>query len=78
MALLKTTDEVIDALGGNVAVSKLTHRTSDQAASNWRQSARNRFPRETYLIISNALLKLGHHAPASLWGFEEPASQAAE
>lgn len=66
---LRTIGEVIEALGGNVAVRRRTGR-SPQAVTNWR--ARGRFPRETYLLINGDLRRLRCSAPASLWGMAEP------
>jgi hypothetical protein len=69
MRCLETTDEVIDFLGGNKAVSEATGRGS-QAISNWR--SRGKFPPETFLVLQALLKARRVKAPASLWGIEEP------
>lgn len=70
MNTLRTTDEVIDALGGNGAVSALTARGAT-AVSNWRSKARGKFPPETYLVIQQALAEKGLSAPPALWSMVE-------
>jgi hypothetical protein len=65
MKILKTTSEVMDALGGNQAVSKLTGCTA-QAVSNWRRF--DSFPSNTFVAMTGALAMSGQFAPASLWG----------
>jgi hypothetical protein len=64
MSELTTTREIMDILGGDKSVGKLTGRTR-KAANNWR--AFNRFPPDTYVAIQCALKNLGHSAPAALW-----------
>ncbi len=67
---LRTTAEVIDALGGNQPVANLTSSTN-KAVSNWRGFPT--FPSNTYLAIIEALRARGKTAPASLWGMKTPA-----
>lgn len=67
---LDTTSSVMDALGGNRAVSELTGRSAT-AVSNWRAS--ENFPSNTYLCMTDALRASGFVAPASLWRMTEPA-----
>lgn len=69
MRVLSTPSEVIDALGGTGAVSRLTERVPG-AVSNWRSIGR--FSSETFLIFQQALREVGCTAPASLWGIKEP------
>lgn len=73
-ASLKTSDEVIDALGGTARVAELTHRLP-QSVSNWRKAGR--LPSDTFLIISGALKSKGMAAPPSLWGIVEPERRSA-
>jgi secreted protein with Ig-like and vWFA domain len=61
---LRTTREVVDALGGIQAVADLTGRNYD-AASNWPRF--KTFPADTYLVMTRALTEQGKTAPASLW-----------
>lgn len=67
--VLKTTEEVIDKLGGNIAVASLL-RTNAKAVSNWRSF--NRFPTHTYRAIKDALKARRCSAPDSLWPMTEP------
>ena len=60
-----STNQVIEALGGNAAVAALTGRWPG-AVSNWRSL--EHFPANTYVIMRDALLALGHEAPPDwLW-----------
>ena len=61
---LKSTKEVISALGGIEAVAKLTD-SQYSAVGNW--SAFDQFPAKTYVILKKALIRKGHAAPDSLW-----------
>lgn len=65
---LRTTVEVMDALGGNQAVERITGR-SPQAVSNWRRF--QTFPANTYAVMTHALSRIGKTAPPSLWGQTE-------
>lgn len=68
-AKLKTSSDVIDALGGLTAVARLTGASSG-AVWNWRQRG---FPSQTFLILTAALTARGLKAPASLWRMREAA-----
>lgn len=70
METLLTASDVIDALGGNVEVAKLTNRKDSGVVWNWRASGR--LPANTYLAMSKALMAKGKKAPATLWGQIEP------
>ena len=61
---MNSVSEVIDALGGNSAVARLTS-SRPNAVSNWRASGR--FPANTYLILKDILAQQGHAAPDRLW-----------
>ena len=67
---LKTTSEVMDALGGNSAVAEITGSTV-KAVWNWRGF--ETFPSNTYVAMTEALLQKGMSAPATLWGMKLPA-----
>ena len=69
MTTIETTTEIIDKLGGNAAVARLTSTTA-KAVSNWRGF--NRFPSNTFLIIKSELMRLGAVAPDHLWSMREP------
>jgi hypothetical protein len=65
---LRTTNEVIEALGGVQSVARLTGRKYG-AAWNWLRF--ETFPSDTFLVLQSALHEHGHTAPASLWGMVE-------
>lgn len=65
---LSTAGEVMDALGGNAGVAKLTNSTL-KAVWNWRKD--NYFPSDTFVVLKCALADRGIDAPASLWGMRE-------
>jgi hypothetical protein len=68
MDTLRTTNDVIDALGGTKAVAVLTGK-SPQSVTNYRLAPR--FPADTFLIMRDALQRIGCDAPPSLWGIRE-------
>jgi len=72
MDVLKTVDEVIDSLGGTVAVASITSRVPS-AVSNWR--TREKFAPETYLIMTSKLATIGKTAPPTLWGMDNAPQQ---
>jgi hypothetical protein len=67
---LRTTLDVIIALGGNQPVADLTDSTN-KAVSNWRGF--ETFPSNTYVAMISALHAIGKTAPASLWNMKVPA-----
>jgi hypothetical protein len=67
MEELKTTSEVVDALGGYLAVAEITG-SKPKAASNWPRF--ETFPSNTYVALTSALLAKGKTAPATLWGMK--------
>jgi hypothetical protein len=64
---LWTFNDVVDALGGPVAVGRLTGQ-SCACVCNWR-SYRGLFPSKYYFVLKGALADRGFYAPISLWGF---------
>ena len=72
--LLTDADAVLDALGGNVAVAKLTG-SNPKAVWNWR-SAKS-FPANTYVAITSALAGVGKSAPPELWDMRAPQREQA-
>jgi hypothetical protein len=73
MADLRTTSQVIDALGGTCAVGRLVGR-QPPAVTNWRERG---FPPETFLIFQHLLAERGLRAPAALWKMVEPRGRVA-
>jgi hypothetical protein len=69
MTTLKTTAEVITALGGIDAMSELTG-TSINGVYNWR--ADKQFPADTYRLIKDELMDIGADAPDYLWPMRVP------
>lgn len=63
--MLDTVEAVIDELGGNSAVAKLTG-FGPSAVSNWR--ARGRIPAKLHLTFSGALARNGKTADPQLFG----------
>lgn len=66
---LDTVSAAVKALGGSLAVAKLTGRPI-QAVSNWKGNGW--FPPATFLVLSAELARAGYSAPPSLWRIEEP------
>lgn len=62
---LTTARAVIDRLGGEEALQKLTSRKYN-AIFNWRVI--NKFPANTFTLFQDELHKRGCTAPRSLWG----------
>jgi hypothetical protein len=63
---LTTTRDIIAALDGNQAVAALTGRKT-QHVTNWKKDG---FPADTFLILTDALAKLGYRASPKLWGID--------
>lgn len=72
MDTLSTTIDVIEELGGNLAVAELTG-SNPKAVWNWRGF--ETFPSNTYVALTEALLAKGKTAPASLWGMKQTAER---
>ena len=73
METLTSTAEVIDELGGNLAVAELFKDGRAKTVWHWRKT--NSFPSNTYLAIREALLAKGKTAPDSLWGMRTADSE---
>ena len=69
MKHLVHTSEIIDALGGTLAVAAMTQSTRP-AVQNWRSF--DVFPSKTYLVLTTALAAKGITAPYALWGMIDP------
>ena len=65
-----TVDDIVDELGGTLAVAKLARRPA-QAVSNWR--VKGKIPSNLFLVFQSALALLDINAPPSLWGMEQVA-----
>ena len=70
MQKLTTVDEVIEALGGIIAVAKLVGVDS-KAVKHW---PRRGLPSKTFIALSDALKAKGMVAPPSLWHMKQLAS----
>jgi hypothetical protein len=70
-SLIKTATDVIDRLGGTVAVAKLMG-TDPRAVSNWRVRG---LPPETFHAMDGLLRAKGLHAPPALWRQREAAGE---
>ncbi len=69
---LRTTAEVMKALGGVDAVCALT---GSRYKNTWGWSRASTFPSHYFLVMYFALHKKGLAAPPSLWGMVEPADR---
>jgi hypothetical protein len=65
---LWTFKEVVDVLGGYVAVGRICGQSGGTAVHNWRRY-RGLFPSKYYFVMRAALADEGYFAPISLWGF---------
>ena len=63
---LTSAREIIAAMGGNQPVAALTGRKT-QHVTNWKSDD---FPADTFLIMTDALAKLGYRASPKLWGID--------
>lgn len=70
---LHTVADVFEALGGNGGLESLTG-SKPSAVSMWKRA--EKFPSNTYIAITAALLAIGKTAPATLWGMKMPASES--
>jgi len=75
MTTLRTTSEIIDALGGIEAMAELTG-TSENGVYNWR--AGKQFPADTYRLLNDELKEIGHDAPDHLWPMRTAPKKAAK
>lgn len=64
MKQLESAREVISALGGNDAVEAMTGRDY-KTVCGW--GVKDRFPPETYVLMTAELAAYGFTAPPSLW-----------
>lgn len=75
---LRTTSEVIDALGGNIPfgemISTAKFERVAQHVSNYRRTGN--FPADSFLVVRAALEAKGLTAPAALWGITDPKASA--
>ena len=72
---LTTTEDVMTALGGVPAVMALTGG-GYKAVSNWKSFPT--FPARHFVVMNDALAKIGKTAPASLWAQTEIPADADE
>lgn len=73
LEMLETVEAVIDALGGNGPVGKLTE-TKPSTISMWKKA--QAFPPKYHMLMTGALFERGKTAPASLWGMKLPSEVA--
>lgn len=71
---LHTPKDVIETLGGNAVVGRITG-VNPKSVSMWRGF--KKLPAKTYIVLSAALQERGCYAPPSLWGMSEPEQQQA-
>jgi hypothetical protein len=64
MKTLRSTADIIDALGGIEAMAELTG-TSENGVYNWRSG--KQFPADTYRLIKDELKEIDADAPDHLW-----------
>jgi len=67
--VLESVDAVINELGGNTAVSRITGVPTSQAVWQWRN--RGLMPPRFYLLMKTALEARNCSASPSLWGMVE-------
>jgi predicted SpoU family rRNA methylase len=67
---LKSVQEVVERLGGNMAVASITGSRHSSAVSNWKKLGK--FPPKTYFGLKAALQERSLDAPDDLWK-REPA-----
>lgn len=76
MRQLTTVDEVLEHLGGNKQVQQLTGVRTPQAVWEWKN--RGVIAARFYLVMTDALARVGCQADPRLWGQAESADQATE
>jgi len=73
LAELNSARDIIVALGGNGPVAELTSTPDKprktQHVTNWKTDG---LPADTFLVLTEALAKLGYRASPKLWGITEP------
>jgi DNA-binding transcriptional regulator YdaS (Cro superfamily) len=69
--MLKSVEDIIDALGGTAAAANLLG-LSRPAISNWKH--RRSIPPENFFAISGALAKKRLRADSAVFGFRESAA----
>ncbi len=72
--MLKSVEDVVEAVGGTFAAAALTGVTPP-AVSNWKE--RRFIPSEYFALFSDKLTRLGKEADRSVFGFKA-AAEAAE
>ena len=75
MTTLRTTSDIINALGGIETMAELTG-TSVNGVYNWR--AGKQFAADTYRLLKDALEEIGHDAPDTLWPMRQAPKKAAK
>ena len=73
MKIIRTVDDVIDALGGNLKASKLLG-VKYNSITNWKMFGR--FPSDTYVLVQDQLMQRGQVAPDELWRMRPPKRKA--
>jgi hypothetical protein len=63
-------DDVVEVLGGPIAVAEITKNASQTAVFNWRKQ-RRKFPAKHYFVMKGALAEKGYFAAIDLFGFTE-------
>ena len=74
MKTLRSTSDIIDALGGIEAMAELTG-TSINGVYNWR--AGTQFPADTYRLLKDELKAIDIDAPDHLWPMRQAPKKAA-
>ena len=71
---LTTATQVIKALGGPAKVAKLVGRgRRSQHVWNWGETGK--LPSNTFLVLSQALERIGKTAPLELWDMTAPSNE---
>jgi hypothetical protein len=75
MKKLHSVDDVVKAMGGRKAVAELTGVTR-KAVHVW--VLQRSFPSKIYLVLKDALAKLGLEADVSIFSFSAPSNEGGE